>query len=391
METQEQYDFIDTDESNVTAPEDEDAISSQHSYFVDEAHGPAQLPLPAQIQFELSSDAHAGTTWFHEEVVHATGEGVDEECSWRDIVNFEIPDYTQANLRDIQGFQTFYSTYRGSFIDSSVAKNTRMEYATALAYALLTHFYPLSQGYIIEPCSVGPMARLGINFILKHSRPYDPSHLVDPEPRIGKAAASNEGIAWHVATKWHIIPSEDIAALVVLRDIGNADNDNDDAYPTPIHNQHPRRHPHTCLAILNDALQYNTLSKANSTHPNDVLAELLCIHTRIQTGHGILLHGTRLGFFAYDAGQECDYSEDACSCCASSSWCKNLSKDGTPDQAPRDMGPITTPIRHKGRDIALDLSTVELEAITTVFQRDIWGKKRVTYVSEDVTPDMDDI
>jgi hypothetical protein len=41
-----------------------------------------------------------------------------------------------------------------------------MRYAKALSFALLTHYFPVSQGYTISPTSPGPIAKTGLSFIL---------------------------------------------------------------------------------------------------------------------------------------------------------------------------------------------------------------------------------
>jgi hypothetical protein len=244
---------------------------------------------------------------------------------WRTLINFEIPDFTKTSINDIPGVQALHAAYLHNHGPLSTATNaTRMQYAKALAFGLLTHYYPASQGYTVAPTSLGPVTKNGMSFTLaadnksdiwkdmrkkkiKANRRRVPTkkereRAVKAE-QAAKVAEYSHGFAYMANLQWDFISPRDIAAFVVMRETETTNKE------TGVVTYEQR--PYTYLAILVD--NFDTLprfSTNNISHRSDVLTDALCRGGKIQNGHSLLLYGPRLEFYTFDRGKEWVYLGD---------------------------------------------------------------------------------
>lgn len=104
----------------------------------------------------------------HDDQLHSVFEVPDEHATntqqqegteyssefWRTLVSFEVPDFRQTSVDNIPGLQALRTAYLSLYGPQSTATNaTRMQYAKAFGFALLTHYHPASQGYTVVPTS----------------------------------------------------------------------------------------------------------------------------------------------------------------------------------------------------------------------------------------------
>jgi hypothetical protein len=290
--------------------------------------------------------------------------------------SFNIPDYTQVPITDIPQIQALYTAYLSTYENQNETNATRMYYAKALSFALLTHYYPTSQGYTISSTSPGPIAKTGLSFILAaddgsdiwkdmpakkpstRKRPLSQKELQTAEAK-DRAARYFYGVNWADNLQWDWIKPEDIASFVVCRKLEVFDEE------TKVWQWDWK--PHTYLSVLIDDFGSSppALSRENTTHRSDVLADALC--RKIQEGYGILLYGPRLEFYHFDAGEE---------------WVCYEEEGEAQDREPRcellDIG---------GRGMEMDLRDVGLYgldgAFSTVARREVVYREEVGADNED--------
>ncbi|KAL1795792.1 hypothetical protein ACET3X_006016 [Alternaria dauci] len=296
--------------------------------------------------------------------------------SWRTLVDFEIPDFRQTSIDNIPDLQALLTAYLGSYGPQSTAANaTRMQYAKALAFALLTHYHPASQGYTVEPTSPGPMAKTGMNFILatddksdvwqasssnKANSPQRPTkrelERAERAEQVAKVAEYNRRFAYMANLQWDYISPEDIAAFMVM-------------CKTEVRDENTgmmtyEQHPHTYLIIMIDDFdQVPRLSKENTVHRSDILTDALCRRGKVRNGHGMLLYGPRLECYTFDRGNE---------------WVYPDSDNEEGEQEPQDIEPNMEVLQSGGQDIDFDMRTMSLEIIDAAF-RDI-AVRQVAYM-----------
>jgi hypothetical protein len=217
-----------------------------------------------------------------------------------------------STLPVLSHLQSLLDTYVASYNDDATLNTTRMEHAKALALALLQHYYPIHEGFLIQPSALGPMTRHGINFMLKADDGSSPS-FTDLPPKKGskktkrkltKAQTEKQRLAevhkrfihyWPLVTslKWHTIEPDDIAGFHVMKKAAVNDVDQGEY------------RPHTYLAILIDDLQtLPVFADTNDVQHGDILADLLSRTAQIRAGYGVLLFGTRFELYAFDNGDE---------------------------------------------------------------------------------------
>lgn len=214
---------------------------------------------------------------------------------------------------------SLFESHRVCYADTTVSPATRMQCAKALAFALLTHYYPASEGSTTEPCPLGPVAQHGMNFIVATEDESDKWNFAPSTANAKKgkrrgnltkkqkdniaAAEYNYGISYLANLQWHRIEAENMAAFVVHRETG------------PItHNATAEKLPHTYLAIMIDESESEyrlRFSTENTLHRSDVLTDLFCRHTRIQEGRGILFHGPHVEIYDFSRGVEWVHYEEA--------------------------------------------------------------------------------
>ncbi|KAH6868401.1 hypothetical protein BKA58DRAFT_194347 [Alternaria rosae] len=253
-----------------------------------------------------------------------------------------------------------------------------MQYAKALAFALLTHYYPPSHDYTVMPISPGPVAKNGMNFILAADNKSDiwkefhknkgrafrrkvPTkkelERAEKEDQDAKGAEYAHGITQIFNSQWDFIAPEDIAAFVVMRKT-IATNTETGAVT---HEQHT----YTCLAIMIDNFdEVPHLSTSNMMHRSDILTDALCRGGKIQNGHGMLLYGPRLEFYAFDRGNEWVYLDD----------------EEESEQATQDIEPKMEVLLSGGQSLEMDLRTTGLDMVDVAF-RDV-AVREVVYAAE---------
>ena len=244
----------------------------------------------------------------------------------------DYPTNSNAVQRSIKRQQNSASqglrdAYVASYADDTISNSDRMDHANALAVALLREHFPAKDGFIVLPSSVGPVAKAGMNFMLKGIDGTDPEFL--PLPKHVPSAPKNNRIRgkskkptakallerekkeareaylrdfghyWQFTTscKWHTIEAEDIQGLVVLKKANTTGNE-----MTAVEAEY---RPHTYLAIVVDDLaKIDLFADTNDMHRGDILADALSRNAKIQSGYGILMFGTRIEFYDFDNGME---------------------------------------------------------------------------------------
>lgn len=201
--------------------------------------------------------------------------------------------------------------YVASYDDKFTSDADRMRSAQDLSHALLEYYYPKSAGYTVQPSCLGPLAKHGLNFMLKAAGFAALPPKKDPkkgetkkpskkqlEEQIRKEAPRQFDHFWPLTTSvtWHMIEAEDIAGFEVLKKIPTVDRSAKDEY-----------RPYTYLAIMIDDLQaFPQFAGTNDVHRGDVLADVVCRSRHILEGQGILLFGTRLEFYEFYNGASFD-------------------------------------------------------------------------------------
>jgi hypothetical protein len=159
--------------------------------------------------------------------------------------------------------QDLCARYVASYEDESIPNADRMRSAQDLALALLEYYYPTCAGYVVQPSSLGPVAKHGLNIMLKAADGSDPDFTALPpkkDPKKGKTKKPSKkqlaeqiekealrqfGHYWSFTTSvmWHMIEAEDIAGFEVLKKIPSIDGSAADEY-----------RQYTYLAIMIDDL-----------------------------------------------------------------------------------------------------------------------------------------
>jgi hypothetical protein len=299
---------------------------------------------------------------------------------WRTLVDFEIPDFTQTSVKNIPGLQALYVSYLNGYGPRSTTTNTtRMQYAKAFAFALITHYYPTSQHYSVAPASPGPIAKNGMSFILaaddqsdilkdmpkkkpKAFRRKVPTkkelERAKKEEKAAKVAEFAHGWKYMNNLEWDHIAAEDVAAFVVLRKTTVTD------VKTGVVTD--EQYPHTYFAIMVDNFEeLPQLSTANTVHRSDILTDALCRGGKIQNGHGILLYGPRLEFYSFDRGSEWVYFDEH-------------EEEG--EQEAQDIEPKMEVLSSGGQGLEMDLRTMSLDVVDAAF-RDV-AAREVVYAPE---------
>lgn len=293
---------------------------------------------------------------------------------WEALVDSDIPDFTQAHITNVPQIQSLYEAYHIHYTNPTATNATRMMYAKALAFALLKHYYPASQDYMVKPSSLGPTAQYGMSFILEAEdgsdiwrdlpaqRPVEKSKrkngLVPKQRNAAQIAAEvaryNHGLRYILGIWWDWIGPEDIAGFVVLRKIKTIS-------PKTNVIQYEYR-AHTYLAIMMDSFEeLPRFSKENTTHRSDVLADALCRQARLQEGYGILLYGPRLEFYNYNAGARwVHYESDD----------DETDENTASEEEAQDIEPILKSLLSpEGEEMAVDMRSSNLQKVNVAFQR----------------------
>ncbi|KAF1833162.1 hypothetical protein BDW02DRAFT_501328 [Decorospora gaudefroyi] len=307
-----------------------------------------------------------------------------EPNEWRNLIDFEIPGPTQNRISDVFQIQALYTAYVKTFEDVHELNATRMHYAKALAFAILTHYYPKSQGFTVAPTSPGPIAKHGMNFILaaddgsdiwtdmptkkpntknksKKRRRAPTQKELEQANKVAKAAEWNHGVlGYAVKLRWDQVQPEDIAAFAVVRRSEMVDQ-----YTGEVTY---KWRPHTYLAIMID--NFDSLprfSAANVTHRSDILSEALCRQGSIQEGYGMLLYGPRLEFYGFEAGERWVYPEGEVG--------------DVEEEETRDIEPRIQVLKMGAQEMEMDLRARGLQAVDGAFR--YVASRKVVYRAEE--------
>ncbi|CAA9963601.1 hypothetical protein PTMSG1_06963 [Pyrenophora teres f. maculata] len=326
----------------------------------------------------------------------ADAEGEDDDLEalksseyWKTLLNFDIPDHTQTHLNNIPQLQALYDTYLDNYRPQSQTNIfTRMQYAKAFIFALLTHYYPASQGYTIAPTSLGPVAANGMSFIL--AAPDNSDIYTEPPPYKPKAPKKSKSkskkkrtptqaelqaerkrvereakayriihdVTWLSILNYDTIPPENIAAFVVYRKTQVTDT----ATAKPSSKVAYEYQPYTYSAIM--IPRWDTLptySTTNSLHRSDLLVDAMCRGGNIKDGYAVLLYGPLLELYNFDAGAECVYREDG---------------DGG-DERFQDMEPKMEVVEAGEGKLAFDVRETGLGAVHEAFS--VVGEREARY------------
>ena len=281
---------------------------------------------------------------------------------WKHLTDFIIPDHTQTHVTAIPQFQTIYEAYHSSYTDSTTTNATRMQHGKALAFILLTHYYPTSQGYTVEPSSLGPIVKHGLNFMIASE--FGLNSINPPPPKKPLKKGKKKGNNTHrghanfseeayVARNvfnldWDWIRPEDIAAFIVMRNVKLVDQNTGTVTD--------EKRPYTYLAIIIDDLESLPRHLSlNTMHRSDVLADALCRTARLDEGYGILLYGPRLELYAYNAGAKWIYYKDS----------ESDDMNHTSEDVEQDIEPKLKLLVGAGgkEDLVLDMRSAELSAV----------------------------
>ncbi|KAF1844719.1 uncharacterized protein K460DRAFT_354606 [Cucurbitaria berberidis CBS 394.84] len=351
------------------------------------------ISIPIADENILPDSAHLNDTTAAsmegtDQIMTNISENATPDEDWRASVDFDVPDSTQARITDLPKIQSLYDAYHTAYTDSAITNATRMRHAKALAFVLLKHYYP-SQDYVIEPSALGPVAKRQMNFIkvaddgsdvwqdLPAKKPAKKGKKKGSLTKKQKEAAEivaktdeyNHGLRYVSNLQWVRIEPEDIAGFVVLRKVKNTDKE------TGIGKDEYR--PHTYLAIMIDNFdELPRFSTANTTHRSDVLADALCMGSKIRDGYGILLYGARIEFYRYEPGTDWTYYE------SDDDTASRTLADGTFDDDVQDIEPAMLPVSDEdGTEVlAMDMRTTSLPAVDEGFKR--IATMKVTYVDD---------
>jgi hypothetical protein len=191
-------------------------------------------------------------------------------------------DSLQTDIPTLEGpshLQNLRTTYVASYDDENVPNSTRMRRAKSLALALLQHYYPKSDGYFIRPSNLGPVAKYGLNFMIKGKDGHDPPFKGLPYLKKGKSKLSpanqaerekkrqyKHNSAFFLTVEWHFIEPGDITGFEILKKTTVLDGDiKKEEYL-----------PYTYLAIMIDNLQNFPFADINDIHRGDILTDVLC-------------------------------------------------------------------------------------------------------------------
>lgn len=235
----------------------------------------------------------------------------------------EYATYQALTIHQPPDLQTAYNAYVASHNNDATSSSIRMSLASSLALALLSHYYPSSEGYIIQATSHTPMTKHGLYFMLKTADGASPEyHPLAPllplpawkDPKKGKNKAkppSEKTLAqrekrraaeeckrqfgsWWSYTcgvQWHFVEPEEIAGFEVLKQHNGVEG------------MELRLHTYLAIVLAPPDL-ISRLASTNDIHRADVLADALSRSHDVQVGHGMLLFGPWLKLYDFDNGRE---------------------------------------------------------------------------------------
>ncbi len=283
-----------------------------------------------------------------------------EEGDWKHLLEdfSTIPDYTSGLITQIPQVHALYQAYCDSYSDPAATNTVRMNRGKALVYVLLSHYYPASQGFHVEPASLGPVAKHGLNFILGPDKAAEEAKRIAAKKgkKKGNSAAKKPAKFDEAAyiTKnmfildWDWVRPEDIAGFVVTRTLSDKEqsNGNGGKETTSDETKPKDKRIYTYLALIIDDMELLPRHlPSNVIHRSDVLADALCRTAGIDQGYGILIYGPRLEIYKYDADVEWVHHEDG-------------------EHEPQDVDPkLTLMTSLGGKELVVDMRSADLQAM----------------------------
>lgn len=207
---------------------------------------------------------------------------------------------------DSKDLEYHYHAYISGYGDANRDKSRCLDDGKAFVLALLRHHFP-SEHFIIQPCSLGPIASNGLKLMLKtrDTPESDPNYLFKPikypqqrrqtDAEMTKSKKMAE-IVWHNKQKWHTIEAKDMACFVIL---GESEvTETDTGVVTEGHL------PFTYFGIMiDDPDIHSRISKTNVVTRADMLVDIMS-RARLQRSYAMLLHGLHLEFYDFDNGKD---------------------------------------------------------------------------------------
>lgn len=195
-------------------------------------------------------------------------------------------------LNRLQILLDAYTAAYEDYEDNPTSNQTRLAYAQALCHALLQHYFPEDKGYAIRPSRLGPIAKCGLNFMLKDANGRSPNYKPLKDPDRDPELTSKREMEYSLKEKnWHMIPPENLTGF----EISTKDADGPGGGS--------KHRPHTYLAIMiDDPNTFPSIAVTNDVHRGDIQTDVICSARHIWTGYGVLLYGTRLEIYDYDDG-----------------------------------------------------------------------------------------
>ncbi|KAJ8104544.1 hypothetical protein OPT61_g10702 [Boeremia exigua] len=244
---------------------------------------PSPIPM-TNASDDVVTEEHVVQTMGQEGDTMAAPQEMDlVEQATQDIILSPLDDHLQA----------LYDAYHTSYAVPLSETSVHMQHAQDLALALLQRHYPESHGYRVEAAGLGPYSAKGVNFVLKESNESDSDPDIPPAKKQKRAARKNN-THYSYNAPWHYIAPENMAVFVVKKGVSEVHDVELMTFRT-----------HTYLVvILDDLSTFHRYSRDNVNHRGDVLSDLLGVLGGIQTGHGMLIFGSRLEFYHYDASND---------------------------------------------------------------------------------------
>ncbi|KAF2002455.1 hypothetical protein P154DRAFT_139251 [Amniculicola lignicola CBS 123094] len=241
-------------------------------------------------------DAHGVLVHSHDD----PGDEVDARSKTEEPLDLDnIPDLNQAKMYKIPQLYRLYNDYFASYKDSSATTDSRLDRAKTLGFALLKHYYPANQGFVVEPHPFPMTTKYGISVDMKVPTQSKAKAAKSKRGRKGGGAQPPALPPVHYQYgRWHPIPPECIAGFVVKKTYSYNNLDGTTATSTI---------PHTYLGICVDDLkskpEWSPMYKMSSI-PADMLALVLGIEANVERGAGFMIMGPSIEFYTYTAAEK---------------------------------------------------------------------------------------
>lgn len=285
-----------------------------------------------------------------------------------------------GSIINIPGVQSLYHAIKVCYQDSSIPDTVYTLACKMLATTLLQNYFPETQGYAVEQTNLGPTAERGVSFILvadDNPPASQPKGQAKKKAKKQSAATKpktftfNQALQYTYKLTFETIQPENIISFTVKRKLQSSDP-NAEVVKT-------EDRVHTSLIIMmnrSSGTFDRPHSKDNVFNRGDMLADILCQRGNVEHGYGILLHGPRLEFYAYDAGPKWVYRDNG-------GKKPKTRREETPNYNESDLGPFINLIKKDdagNEDLAFDVRYDSLELIDQAFRT--IASRRVTYLDK---------